>query len=74
MFQQSKTKKQASARDLRFKVSNRGAVSVYGFGRFPVTLYYDQWFRLFDSEKELRSFMKVNKTKLKMKNPSPESD
>ena len=42
-------------------------VSVYGLGRFPVTLYYEQWIRLLDSADELRTFLEENKGKLKLK-------
>jgi hypothetical protein len=52
---------------LEFRVSERGAVSVYGLGRFPVTLYYEQWSRLLDHVEELRAFIEENKSKLKMK-------
>ena len=50
-----------------FKVSEKGAVSVYGLGRFPVTLYYEQWVRLLDSSDALRQFMEENKSSLKLK-------
>jgi hypothetical protein len=53
---------------IEFKVSEKGGVSVYGLGRFPVTLYYEQWVRLLDSAEALRSFLEENKTKLKLKN------
>jgi hypothetical protein len=53
--------------DLQFKVSEKGAVSVYGMGRFPVTLYYEQWVRLLDRAEDLRSFMEENKSRLKLK-------
>jgi len=52
---------------LEFKVSEKGAVSVYGLGRFPVTLYYEQWLRLLDSAEQLRAFLEENKSKLKLK-------
>jgi hypothetical protein len=52
---------------MHFKVSEKGAVSVYGLGRFPVTLYYEQWIRLLHSADELRSFLEENKGKLKLK-------
>jgi len=51
-----------------FKVSEKGGVSVYGLGRFPVTLYYEQWIRLLNSADELRAFLEENKSKLKLKN------
>ncbi|MGA3317562.1 MAG: hypothetical protein ABSC64_14115 [Candidatus Korobacteraceae bacterium] len=54
-------------RGLTFKVSDKGGVSVYGLGRFPVTLYYEQWVRLLDMSKELREFIEQNKSNLKMK-------
>ena len=62
--------KQAGKRkpgDLEFKVSEKGGVSVYGLGRFPVTLYYEQWLRLLDNAEELRKFLEENKGKLKLK-------
>lgn len=52
---------------LRFKVSEKGAVSVYGLGRFPVTLYLDQWDKLLSHADELRAFMETNKGILKTK-------
>lgn len=52
---------------LSFKVSDKGGVSVYGLGRFPVTLYYEQWMRLLDKAQELRAFLEENKAKLKLK-------
>jgi hypothetical protein len=50
-----------------FKVSDKGGVSVYGLGRFPVTLYYEQWIWLLDKSQELRKFLEENKGKLKLK-------
>jgi hypothetical protein len=54
---------------LDFRVGEKGGVSVYGLGRFPVTLYYEQWVRLLDASKELRAFLEENKAagKLKLK-------
>ena len=54
---------------LEFRVSEKGGVSVYGMGRFPVTLYYEQWSRLLDQAEQLRSFLEENKAKLKLKEP-----
>ena len=62
--------KQAGAKKsgrIEFKVSEKSGVSVYGLGRFPVTLYYEQWVRLLDSVEALRSFLEDNKSKLKLK-------
>ncbi|MGA8598636.1 MAG: hypothetical protein WB676_28290 [Bryobacteraceae bacterium] len=50
-----------------FKVSDKGAVSVYGMGRFPVTLYYEQWLKLLAAAEELRAFLEDNKSRLKLK-------
>jgi len=58
------SKKQGS---LEFKVGEKGGVSVYGLGRFPVTLYYEQWVRLLDAGEGLRAFLEENKNKLKLK-------
>jgi hypothetical protein len=52
---------------LDFRVSEKGGVSVYGLGRFPVTLYYEQWIRLLDVSDKLREFLQENKDKLKLK-------
>ena len=59
-------KKGASA-GLRLKVSEKGAVSVYGMGRFPVTLYKEQWLKLLDMADEIRSFIRENAARLKTK-------
>jgi hypothetical protein len=52
---------------LDFKVSEKGGVSVYGLGRFPVTLYYEQWVRLLDHGEQIRQFPEENRSRLKMK-------
>ena len=52
---------------LEFRVSEKGGVSVYGLGRFPVTLYYDQWTRLLEATEKLREFIEENKSRLKLK-------
>lgn len=62
--------KQTSARKdrkLEFKVSEKGGVSVYGLGRFPVTLYFEQWTRLLDAANDLRAFLDENRDRLKLK-------
>jgi hypothetical protein len=67
--------KQASTKrsnKIDFKVSEKGGVSVYGLGRFPVTLYYEQWIRVLDSVDALRSFLEENKSKLKLKSSEQE--
>jgi len=53
--------------DLAFKIGEKGGVSVYGLGRFPVTLYYEQWNRLLGAAEDLKTFMEENKSKLKLK-------
>jgi hypothetical protein len=53
--------------NLEFRVSEKGGVSVYGLGRFPVTLYYEQWVRLLGATDQLREFLEENKSKLKLK-------
>lgn len=53
---------------LHFKVSDKGAVSIYGLqARFPVTLYGDQWKRLFAHREQIEAFMETNKSKLSVK-------
>ena len=50
-----------------FKVSEKGGVSVYGLGRFPVTLYKEQWAKLLDLADDLRAFIKAHEAELKSK-------
>jgi hypothetical protein len=59
--------KQKAGRPMGLKVSEKGAVSVYGLGRFPVTLYKEQWAKLLDMADEIRTFIKDNESKLKAK-------
>lgn len=49
------------------KVSEKGGLSIYGLGRFPVTLYKEQWTRLLDMSDEIRQFIAANEGKLKSK-------
>jgi len=60
-------RKTTRAGALEFRVGEKGGVSVYGLGRFPVTLYYEQWIRLLDASADLRAFLEKNKDKLKLK-------
>ena len=53
--------------ELEFKVGEKGGVSVYGLGRFPVTLYYEQWVRLLDTGEKLKAFLETNKAEGKLK-------
>jgi hypothetical protein len=55
---------------LEFRVGEKGGVSVYGLGRFPVTLYYEQWIRLLGVADDLRAFLEENKSRLKLKQPA----
>jgi hypothetical protein len=59
--------KQKSTRATSLKVSEKGGVSVYGLGRFPVTLYKEQWGKLLDMADEIRAFIAENDSKLKTK-------
>lgn len=56
-----------SGRAMSLKVSEKGGVSVYGLGRFPVTLYKEQWTKLLDMADEIRAFINENESKLKTK-------
>ena len=49
------------------RVSEKGGLSVYGLGRFPVTLYKEQWTKLLDMAEEIRAFIRENESKLKTK-------
>ena len=52
---------------LTCKIGEKGGVSVYGLGRFPVTLYYEQWQKLFANTDRIQSFLQANKPHLKIK-------
>ena len=57
--------KKGATAGIRMKVSEKGAVSIYGMGRFPVTLYKEQWLKLLDMSDEIRAFITANEAKLK---------
>jgi hypothetical protein len=59
--------KTKAADGLTFRVSEKGAVSVYGLGRFPVTLYQEQWDKLLARADDLRAFIEANQGQLKKK-------
>jgi len=59
--------KQGAARGVSMKVSEKGGLSIYGLGRFPVTLYKEQWTKLLDMSEEIRQFIAANEGKLKSK-------
>ena len=62
-------REQAKAKpgQLSLKVSEKGAVSVYGMGRFPVTLYQEQWLKLLEHGDAIREFIRLNEGQLKKK-------
>jgi hypothetical protein len=59
--------KKGASSGVRMKVSEKGAVSVYGMGRFPVTLYKEQWLKLLNMSDEIRAFIAANEAQLKAK-------
>ena len=59
--------KNRTTRGVSLKVSEKGGVSVYGLGRFPVTLYKEQWTRLLSMADDIREFIKENEVRLKTK-------
>jgi hypothetical protein len=59
--------KKGATAGLRMKVSEKGALSIYGMGRFPVTLYKEQWLKLLNMSDEIRGFIKANDAQLKAK-------
>ena len=59
--------KRGASRGVSLKVSEKGAVSVYGLGRFPVTLYKEQWAKLLDMADSIRAFIEENDAQLKTK-------
>jgi hypothetical protein len=59
--------KTTSAKGISLKVSEKGGLSVYGLGRFPITLYKEQWSKLLDMSDDIRAFLKANDAQLKTK-------
>ena len=59
--------KRLQDRNATMKVSEKGGVSVYGLGRFPVTLYQEQWTKLLDMADEIRAFIREHQGELKVK-------
>ena len=59
--------KARGAKGLSLKVSEKGGVSVYGLGRFPVTLYLEQWTKLLDMADDIRAFLEEHQAELKKK-------
>jgi hypothetical protein len=59
--------KNKSVRGLSLKVSEKGAVSLYGVGRFPVTLYKEQWLKILGMKEEIEAFIHSNSHSLKTK-------
>ena len=59
--------KKGAATGVTMKVSEKGGLSVYGMGRFPVTLYKEQWLKLLDTSDDIRAFIAANEGKLKTK-------
>jgi hypothetical protein len=59
--------KARGSKGVSMKVSEKGGVSIYGLGRFPVTLYQEQWIKLLDLADDIRAFIKENEGQLKKK-------
>jgi hypothetical protein len=65
--QENAALKKGAAKGVSLKVSEKGGLSVYGLGRFPVTLYKEQWAKLLDMSEEIRSFIAAHDKELKTK-------
>jgi hypothetical protein len=64
---ENETLKQRTTRGVSLKVSEKGGVSVYGLGRFPITFYKEQWAKLLDMADQIRDFIKEHESELKTK-------
>lgn len=62
-----KATKGGASRETRLRVSEKGAVSLYGIRRFPVTFYMEEWERILGMADEIRGFIRENESKLKRK-------
>lgn len=67
--QENEALREQQGRVISFKVSDKGALSVYGLGRFPVTLYKEQWHKLLAAREQLADFLRDNDASLKSKGP-----
>jgi hypothetical protein len=56
--------KKGASSGIRMKVSEKGALSVYGMGRFPVTLYKEQWLKLLDMSADIRAFIRCERSEI----------
>jgi hypothetical protein len=65
--QENAALRRGSSSGIRLKVSEKGAVSAYGLGRFPVTLYKEQWLKLLNMSNDIRAFIAANEAQLKVK-------
>lgn len=65
--QENAALKKSAATGITMKVSEKGGLSIYGMGRFPVTLYKEQWLTLMDMAAEIRAFIAANESQLKTK-------
>lgn len=65
--QENESLKRGASRGVSIKVSEKGGVSVYGLGRFPITLYQEQWLKLLDMSDDIRAFIDAHKSELKVK-------
>jgi hypothetical protein len=66
---ENETLKARTTRGVSLRVSEKGGLSVYGLGRFPVTLYKEQWLKLLDMADDIRAFIREHDTLLKAKEP-----
>jgi hypothetical protein len=62
--------KKGAAKGISMKVSEKGGLSIYGLGRFPITLYKEQWTKLLDLSEDIRSFLEAHDAELKTKAPA----
>jgi hypothetical protein len=65
--QENAALKRGASSGIRMKVGEKGGVSIYGLGRFPVTLYKEQWLKLLDMADDIRAFIAANEAHLKSK-------
>ena len=66
---ENETLKARTTRGVSLRVSEKGGLSVYGLGRFPVTLYKEQWLKLLDMADDIQAFIREHEPELKAKEP-----
>jgi hypothetical protein len=73
-IQELEAKLKANEKRATLRVSKKGCVSLYGFGRFPISLYGNQWGKLWEIQEDVKAFIEANKDKISFAKPEKDDD